>query len=689
MDTIHNRQHSQTLGSSFKSLKLTSLAPISSNFSNSICNLHPNLVLNASLASLLQKGLKFIPNLISEPNIISLHSFVNKFIHKLEWASFFHFKSRATNPPFSQSKDSILPANKINPHITQLTTNLQRLVANLNYPLNPSGTFNLSSGERKCINFIKINPSIIIHPADKGGNIVIQSRDDYIFEARRQLNDAQVYKPISAPIYLQTAKIIKRIVDNLLYQGFICKSQHRFLLPPAKPRQRHFYILPKIHKPLDKWTVPNFIPSGRPIVSGCNSESAAVEHFIDFYLQPIASSSPSFIRDSNHFKSFISNYVVKDTDIFVTLDVESLYTNIPIAEGLDCISQAFVNHPSPNRPDNYIKKLIEVTLYRNDFQFSDVTYLQVKGTAMGKKYAPSFANIYMHFWEMKAISLSPQKPLLWKRYIDDIFFIWPFSCSDLVSFILLLNSVNSNIKLTSNFSNTQINFLDCTVFKDNFNSICTKIFFKESDNHNVLHPSSFHPAHTFKGIIKAQILRFIRLSSFHKDFHASFRILKKALIIKGYSRTLIRKCKSEAFQLVGLSSNSMIAGCTPCTHKQCNICKYINNIKFIQGNNFNSQFLIAQNTSCNTNNCIYSIHCTFCTHLNTLYVGETKNTFRDRLNQHLSDIRCKKDTPISVHFNLPNHSISNLKATVIQFFIINKKYPNRFYPQMQRNYMDQ
>jgi len=590
-------------------------------------------------------------------------------LHKIAWFSFFQFKSRGTKLPFSSSKNSLPPSRTIEPHFVQLSDNLKTLVSNRNHTLNPSGKFNLSLNERKSIVFLKNDKSIVIHPADKGGKIVIQSRENYIFEALRQLNDTRFYKLIPLPIYLKTSIIIKRMVNILLYQGFICKSQYLFLLPPVKPRQRHFYLLPKIHKDPDTWTIPYFIPPGRPIVSGCNSESAAVESFIDHFLQPIASSSFSYLRDSSHLKAIFHNLVIKNSDILVTFDVESLYTNIPISEGIDSIRKAFLCHPVVNRPDKHILKLLEVTLFRNDFSFLNQTFLQIKGTAMGKKYAPSFANIFMNEWEQHALLLAPMKPSLWKRYIDDIFCIWPFSLFDLQAFIQHLNSINLNIKLTATHSLTHVNYLDCTFFKSANNTICSKVFCKDTDSHNLLHPLSYHPSHTFSGIIIAQILRYIRLSTFHNDFLFSYRILKSSLKSLGYTRSVIRNCKFKAFNLIGLLKNQMISGCQPCNYKQCNVCKHINNISFIRGNKPNSEYLITQNTSCNTSNCIYSLNCTLCSHLSTLYVGETKNTFRDRFNQHLSDIRCKKDTPVSLHFNLPLHSISNVKTTIIQFFL--------------------
>lgn len=538
----------------------------------------------------------------------------------------------------------------------------------------PASCSNLSVEERKSLKVLKNDPSIIIHPADKGGQIVIQHRDDYILEALRQLHDLNAYKQIKTPIFQQTSKMIKRIVDNLKYKGYISKSQHRYLKPPTQPRQRHFYILPKIHKPQNKWTIPYQIPAGRPIVSGCNSESASIEHFIDYFLQPIAAQSPSFIRDSSHFKAIISNTNINNTDLLVTFDVESLYTSIPISEGIDLIKQSLTNNPLANRPDDDILRLLEITLRRNDFQFLNQTFLQIKGTAMGKKYAPSFANIYMHYWETNALCHSYLKPSLWKRYIDDIFCIWPYTFKDLDNFILHLNSSNPNIKITATYSNNEVNFLDCTVFKSK-DKLCTKIFFKESNNHQLLHPNSYHPTHTFNGIVKAQILRYIRLSSLHADFQHSYLTLKHSLQTQGYSRSKIRNCKASAFKSTAFSQISMISGCSPCCQNRCHICKHINSTKTIQGNSPDNLFLIVQNTNCNTRNCIYTLNCTLCHNIPTLYVGETKLSCRDRINHHISDIRLHKDTPVSHHFNLANHNIDHLKITVIQFFTSNVTNP--------------
>lgn len=49
---------------------------------------------------------------------------------------------------------------------------------------------------------------IVIKPADKGSTVVILSREQYILEVERQLNDKVHYKKLEKPIYLDTVPII-------------------------------------------------------------------------------------------------------------------------------------------------------------------------------------------------------------------------------------------------------------------------------------------------------------------------------------------------------------------------------------------------------------------------------------------------------------------------------------------------
>ena len=51
-------------------------------------------------------------------------------------------------------------------------------------------------------------------------------------------------------------------------------------------------------------------------------------------------------------------------------------------------------------------------------------YQQLQGTAIGTKFAPSYAIPFMAALKENLLSEAPYKPWLWWRFIDDIFLIW-------------------------------------------------------------------------------------------------------------------------------------------------------------------------------------------------------------------------------------------------------------------------
>jgi hypothetical protein len=47
-------------------------------------------------------------------------------------------------------------------------------------------------------------------------------------------------------------------------------------------------------------------------------------------------------------------------------------------------------------------------------------FLQINGTAMGTKMAPSYANIFMGTLEKLIIQSAPYKPISWLRFIHEV-----------------------------------------------------------------------------------------------------------------------------------------------------------------------------------------------------------------------------------------------------------------------------
>ncbi|CAM5115567.1 unnamed protein product [Eretmochelys imbricata] len=307
---------------------------------------------------------------------------------------------------------------------------------------------NLSHAERNAIHSLRNNSDIIIKKADKGGAVVIMNRSEYEQEAARQLSNTSFYKPLP---YDPTESYQKQLQHMLKKLPEKAQDQIR-TDTPLEPRPGIFYLLPKIHKP----GTP-----GRPIISGIGTLTAGLSGYVDSLLRPYATSTPSYLRDTTDFlRKLQSIGDLPDNTILATMDVEALYTNIPHKDGL----QAVRNTIPDNVTANLVAELCDFVLTHNYFTFGDNVYLQISGTAMGTRMAPQYANIFMADLEQRFLSSRPLKPLLYLRYIDDIFIIWTHGKEALEEFHHDFNNFHPTINLSLVQSTQEIHFLDTTMF---------------------------------------------------------------------------------------------------------------------------------------------------------------------------------------------------------------------------------
>ncbi len=518
---------------------------------------------------------------------------------------------------------------------------------------------NISHSEKEALLALKNNSSIVIKKADKGATTVILDRTNYINEAENQLKNSKFYEEISNDLDLKTREFINKELLDMLEKGFIKKSQYEFLLGDSDShRNRVFYTLPKIHKSIDSWFIPNQSPPGRPIVSDVSSETNEVAKFLSYHLKELASSHPSYLKDTYHFISKIRNLKIPANCALVTLDVKSLYTNIDNKKGIAAVRRMMKKYPNPNRPDSQILKLLELCLSHNTFEFNGKRYIQKNGAAMGHAYCVEYANIYMADWEENVLKKCTLKPLLWVRFIDDIYILWPHGYDSFQQFFNVLNSHDESIQLTSDYQNESINFLDVVTYKGvNFDSegiLDTRVHFKDTDSHQLLHHNSFHPKHTFKSVVKSQVLRFFRICNNLFDFNSACNILFKALEPRHYSKRMLRRIKHDVIATnSGFLNKPHSAGRShPCNGQRCTRCILIPETKSVLVHG--QPFVINSNLNCNSKGVVYLINCLKCS---VYYVGETGNPLRTRLNQHINDIKHNRSTSVAEHFNSSLHDI--------------------------------
>ena len=592
-----------------------------------------------------------------------------------------------------------------------------------NIPTLPALVPNITQEETLALHQLQKNDRIIIKPADKGSVIVIQDRDQYIREATRQLDMPQYYTKLDSPIYETTAQEIDQILDKITRLGYISGTQKKYLQGRRPPKARHIYFLPKIHKDPSSWPIPFDIPAGRPIVSDCDSETYQISEYLDSFLNPLSSSHPSYVKDTYDFIEKVRAAQVGPNDFIFSMDVDSLYTNIEAGPGLTAVKNCFSRYPDTTRPDTFILELLRLALVRNDFEFNGQTYLQIKGVAMGKKFAPALADIYMAEWEKTALENCPLKPSSYFRYLDDIWGIWPYSKEQFEDFVRILNNECPSISLKHVLDLNTMDFLDTTTFKgDGFAStgtLDTKVFFKKTDTHALLHKTSFHPRHTFPGLVKSQLIRFHRICTRKEDFEKATKILfgvlgggtRNTSSSRGYSRRMLRQAKTTFLEKRPTISGKILPIVTTFTIRATHANQILrNNFNHILSDtglldqhrvisaykkNANLQDLLVRSrlkaqgqkrtphphrrrgTSVEHNgssyrtlktgpfqrsNCVYLIQCRQC---GLRYVGETQNSLLTRLAQHRYNVnnQVNKETPLVAHFL--EHGLENLTTTIL------------------------
>ena len=303
--------------------------------------------------------------------------------------------------------------------------------------------------------------------------------------------------------------------------------------------------------------------------------------YIDHFLQPLVTHIPSYIKDSTHFLQTILQIPtpLPRSTILATLDVKSLYTNIPHDEGIKSATDALYNAPTnihkqqPPPPKQTFTTLLTYVLKHNYFEFNGQYYLQKHGTAMGTRTAPSYANLFMADLEQKLLNNTPQnlKPLIWKRYIDDIFLIWTHGEHTLIDFIQHLNSAHPTIQFVHDYSHSSIHFLDSTVRLHPQGTLTTTLYTKPTDRTALLHNTSHHPKHCKLGIIYSQALRYRKLITNDEELKHRLQTLRIILLTRGY------KDKDILTQFRKINSLSQ----TEALYKQTNRTNTQNNLPFV------------------------------------------------------------------------------------------------------------
>ena len=104
----------------------------------------------------------------------------------------------------------------------------------------------------------------------------------------------------------------------------------------------------------------------------------------------------SYIKDSGDFINKIRTIEnIPEGAILVTADVVGLYPSIPHEAGLNALKEALDNRENKTINTEDLIKMASFVLKNNLFEFNGKVKQQVSGTAIGTKFAPTYACIFI------------------------------------------------------------------------------------------------------------------------------------------------------------------------------------------------------------------------------------------------------------------------------------------------------
>jgi hypothetical protein len=303
------------------------------------------------------------------------------------------------------------------------------------------------------------------------------------------------YEPLSKD---PTQKIERNIQKLLSKHKTSLAINVKQSLTPYHSKPPHLYGLLKIHKP--------DIPL-RPIISSIGSPCYALAGFLLRILRPLSGKSESYIKNSYHFVQLLKSVTIQATDILVSFDVVSMFTNIPVDEALDVINAELLKDDTVESRSGLqlgpIMELLEVCLKTTYFQVHQKFFQQKDGMEMGNSLSSIVCELYMNHFEELALDSSPNRPSYWLRYVDDTFVIWPHGPNTLQGFLQHLNGVRPAIQFTMEMEvNNSIPFLDVLVTKTD-SSLSTRVYRKPTHTGRYLNFDSNHPPYIKKGLIRS------------------------------------------------------------------------------------------------------------------------------------------------------------------------------------------
>ena len=287
----------------------------------------------------------------------------------------------------------------------------------------------------------------------------------------------------------------------------------------------------------------------RPIVACAGTWMNDWSRWLDYQLQRCKPFITTFVSDGQQVLDEVLLPKIPFNCRIWTADANSMYNNIDTEHAIEVIS-IWLLVLAPQIGDDFpveaIIAAMKIIMRNNIFEWGNLCFLQLLGTAMGTSAAVMWATIYFGYHEQHTlIPKYGQYLLYFKRYIDDIIGISVFDDSS--TWEEFKAEVDNFGILTWEFEepSTEVNFLDMTlsIVGDHIES---RTYQKKMNLYLYIPPSSGHSSSIIKGTIFGLMSRYYAQNTHRRDYIYFVKLLFQRLLNRGWNRETILPIFLEA-----------------------------------------------------------------------------------------------------------------------------------------------
>jgi hypothetical protein len=504
------------------------------------------------IETIIKFGLKHIP-IPKDTSNKEIDDALERLKHRIGWTYLMNVQNKTNNDELATSKFKTTPKPFHFSGIYKTPLNyLQETIDEIERWKQTNKTHIVSNTTHQLITNLKNDPEIVFTPSDKNLGLTCLNTIDYhkLVMNHLQKNEYSLLGDITPNHFFdrhyQRTKqaFIKLMTETILPHTSTegNKQIHKYLTEQLTRGKTDkfdypaFHVLPKLHKGRDPL-------SSRPIVGAVDWFTTPISKLLSYYLQDtlrninercIITKTQDIVQ---HLQS-IPRRTITNNSILVTMDIESLYTNID----LDTLS-TILEHYNP-----FLKTLCDFINQHNCFIYLDQVYKQTNGIAMGTNAAPEMANIYLYVLldiQMKQLPYITE----YSRYLDDAFFIWNGSETSLLNFQHRMQSLIPKLRFSFHHSYKRVPFLDLyiTIHDEDIHYYTHQ---KKLNKYAYITPKSSHPLHTFKGWITAELNRYKNNSSHRIYYERTKELFYDRLTARGYPRLYLNKIFKSHYYIV-------------------------------------------------------------------------------------------------------------------------------------------